>query len=372
MAPITGPLVDKFGRKKAAVVYCLLEMFINKLEQHSSLTGLIASRMIGGFTTNLLSSVFETWLDTEYRRRGLAKEKYEIIMRDSVVVSTLAAIFSGYLAHVLAERYGAVGPFQGAVSCTAIALVVVCFVWTENYGSSNEHSSSSKNIMAYFKEVVSAFRNDNKMLRVGVLQGLTAGSVQIFVFLWSPTLRHFAQSAPIEGSWALDKEGEPAYGLIFGAYMSAGVVGGLVAPRIRKLVSALLSPIPGNDAPVASDTIDDDGAVARPMAAEFLASSCYILSAILLFVPCLCSDSGSSSFSHSLNALLIYEFLIGIFLPCEGMIRSLYFPTDSRCSIMALPRIIVNFAVAVGVVSTNFVRYENSATRSTLMCLGGG
>ena len=103
MSPITGPLVDKIGRKKSAILYCLLEIFINMLEQYPFLTGLIVSRMIGGFTTNLLSSVFETWLDTEYRRRGFQKEKYEIIMRDSVIVSNMAAICSGYLAHILAD-----------------------------------------------------------------------------------------------------------------------------------------------------------------------------------------------------------------------------------------------------------------------------
>jgi MFS family permease len=112
MSPVTGPLVDRIGRKRSAMLYCLLEMLINGLEQYPYLIGLVASRMIGGFTTNLLCQVFETWLDTEYRLRGLEKEKYEIIMRDSVIVSNLAAIFSGYLAHVLAESYGASGPFR--------------------------------------------------------------------------------------------------------------------------------------------------------------------------------------------------------------------------------------------------------------------
>ena len=44
-------------------------------------------------------------------------------------------------------------------------------------------------------------------------------------------------------------------------------------------------------------------------------------------------------------------------MPCEGVIRSLYFPATGRASIMTLPRIVVNIAVALGVVSTNFIRY---------------
>ena len=92
-SPITGALVDKFGRKKSAILYCILEIAINRLEQYPMLAGLIFSRMVGGITTNLLSTVFDTWLDTEYRRRGIQKEGgYEIIMRDFVIASNLAAI----------------------------------------------------------------------------------------------------------------------------------------------------------------------------------------------------------------------------------------------------------------------------------------
>ena len=358
MSPITGPLVDRLGRKKSAILYCVLAIFINMLEQYPVLSGLIASRMIGGFTTNLLSSVFETWLDTEYRRRGLEKEKYELIMRDSVIVSNMSAIFSGYLAHTLAQQYGAVGPFEGAVTCTAVALVVVCFVWTENYGSTQADSDGeNKGMMAYFKEAVSAYKEDDKMLRVGLLQGLSAGSVQIFVFLWAPTLRHFAQSAP-QGVLGLDEYGEPAYGLIFGAFMGAGVLGGFVAPRLRRLFTLMLSPVVDEDAPVATIDVEGEGSVPiRPMAVEVLSAACYILSALMLFVPCLCSGNSPLSFSNSLAALLVYEFLIGVFLPCEGVIRSLYFPANARASVMTLPRIIVNVAVAIGVVSTNFVRW---------------
>ena len=133
--PLTGSLVDKFGRKWSAIIYCVLEISINQLEQYPMLWGLIISRMVGGITTNLLSTVFEAWLDTEYRKRNLPEEKYEIIMRDSVIVSNLAAIASGYLAHVLAESYGPVGPFKGAVTCTSLALIVVATLWTENYGT---------------------------------------------------------------------------------------------------------------------------------------------------------------------------------------------------------------------------------------------
>ena len=140
-------------------------------------------------------------------------------MRDSVVVSNLAAILSGCLAHVLAEHYGAIGPFRGAVTCTAIALIVVCCVWSENYGNSEvDEGEDPKQMMCYLRDAAQAFREDRRMLRAGLIQGFTDGTTQIFVFLWSPTLRLFSQSAS-PGTWGLDKEGEPDYGVIFALYM---------------------------------------------------------------------------------------------------------------------------------------------------------
>lgn len=347
-SPVTGAMVDKIGRKKSALLYCALEIFINWLEQYPNIVGLIVSRMIGGITTNLLSSVFETWVDTEYRRRGFDEEKYEIVMRDSVVASNLAAIASGYLAHTLAERFGPVGPFEGAVACTAVALAIVAAVWTENYGS---ESNGIKSATSYLAEALKTFKEDSRVLRVGIIQGLTMGSLQIFVFLWSPGLRTLAQSSG-KSAWGLDSHGEPAYGLIFGAFMTAGVIGGFVAPFARKAVTVLLSPLAKSCNETV--TIEGEGEI-RPMAVEFLAAFCYLICAGLLLTPCIVSSESPSSFSMALVAFLMYELTIGIYMPCEGVIRSLYIPSDARCSMMTLPRIIVNVAVSFGVISTKYV-----------------
>jgi MFS transporter, MFS domain-containing protein family, molybdate-anion transporter len=382
LSPVTGPMVDKMGRKKAAMLYCALEVFINMLEQYPHLAGLVVSRMIGGFTTNLLHSVFETWLDTEYRKRGFCKEKYEILMRDSIIVSNLSAIISGYLSHILAERYGVVGPFRGAVTCTAIALVVVASVWTENYGGRHQHQHhvvdeedddcdsddddeddvgfEEKGMIEFLMDATNAFKNDKKMLRVGIIQGLSSGCLFIFVFLWAPMLIQLAHIAP-KGSWGLDSNGEPAFGLIFGAFMAAGVFGGIAAPPIRKMVSALLTPkspdnMMINDA-VETEFEGEGKVTVRPMAVEFLAACCYFVGAIMLLFPC--TVSGETAFSRVLAAFLFYEFMVGVFLPCEGVIRSLYFPAIGRASIMAIPNILVNAAVSFGVLSTNFVRYAH-------------
>lgn len=367
--PLTGSLVDKFGRKWSAIIYCVLEISINQLEQYPFLAGLIISRMVGGITTNLLSTVFEAWLDTEYRNRGLPEDQYEIIMRDSVIISNLAAIASGYLAHVLAESYGPVGPFKGAVTCTTLALIVVATLWTENYGrqqDADEVKGEEKSIREYVVETVSVFRNDSKVLRVGVIQGFSVGCLQIFIFLWSPTLAEFAKTSNLP--YALDSNGEPAYGLIFGAYMAAGVLGGLASPFLRKSVSHLLTPMHSE---VAEDelvlTEDGEEEKVRPMAVEFMASVGYVFCALLLFAPVIMDPQNENSFAVSLSAFLVYEFLVGVIMPCEGIIRSLYLPRDCRASIMTLPRMIVNVQVSMAVILTTKVTHQSAFTVIALL-----
>jgi hypothetical protein len=271
-------------------------------------------------------------------------------MRDSVVVSNSAAIASGYLAHIMAEQLGPVGPFKGAVSCTAIAFVVVMALWSENYGSVAAEEGNS--VGGYLKEAVEQFKCDTRIFRVGIVQGLSMGAMQIFIFLWSPTLQSFAENAPRD-SFALDSHGEPAYGLIFGAFMAAGVVGGMCSSFFRKTVTLILSPL-ANKARLEIVEVDEEGEV-RPMDVELLAALCYIMCAFLLLVPSMVSQSDNFSFSTSLGAFLIFEFMIGLYMPCEGVIRSLYIPSEARATMMTLPRIIVNVSVSLGVLATKFV-----------------
>ncbi|OEU14081.1 hypothetical protein FRACYDRAFT_242434 [Fragilariopsis cylindrus CCMP1102] len=301
----------------------------------------------------------------------IAKDEYELIMRDSVIVSNLASIASGYLAHLLAEKYGPVGPFQGAVTCTGVALVAVCLLWTENYGVSSVSSASSyyekneeaeeeeddnvnrengsyeqkeplpssKSIREYIVDAMATFRSDSKILTIGIIQGLSAGSLQIFIFLWSPTLQKFASSG-VDGkqiapfpifSWAMDGSGEPAYGLIFGAFMAAGVTGGLCAPYFRQAVSLLFSSPKNKNRPSTLQTIhvEAEGITVRPMILEFLRHP-----------------------PIALASFLTYEFLVGVTMPNEGVIRSIYLPSDGRATMMMVPRMVVNLAVSLGVLLT--------------------
>jgi len=370
-SPFMGPLVDRIGRRKSAIYYCLLEIMINLLEQYECLTGLILARIVGGITTNLLFTVFESWLVTEHRKKGFSEEKLEIIMRDSVISSNISAIASGYLAHQLAHYLGAVGPFEGAVFFTFIALVLVTSQWTENYGSD---STEIKTVGKYMKEAFSTISGDRNIMKIGLIQGLSEGCLMTFVFLWSPALSQFASKIPDNGTTymlGLDTNKEPAYGLIFGGFMACGALGGFLKPRLRTALHRFLSrqwsesrePLDesSSSSTCSESSISDYGESSfgentKPVI-ELLASLCYFFAALLISVPFFVRN-WESSFLVSLCSFFIYEFFIGVYMPCEGIIRSIYMPNDSICSLMTMLRVIVNVAVALGVVSTNFIAVE--------------
>jgi MFS transporter, MFS domain-containing protein family, molybdate-anion transporter len=67
---VVGPIVDKYGRRKACLVFCVLEIVINALENVPSMAVLLLGRVLGGVSTSLLFSAFESWMVTEHRARG--------------------------------------------------------------------------------------------------------------------------------------------------------------------------------------------------------------------------------------------------------------------------------------------------------------
>mmetsp|Transcript_9213 Transcript_9213/g.11616 ORF Transcript_9213/g.11616 Transcript_9213/m.11616 type:complete len:676 (-) Transcript_9213:1440-3467(-) len=365
-SPFIGPVVDKIGRKRAAMIYCIVEIVINLLEQYPIFSGLLLSRILGGVTTNLLFSVFESWLVTEHRQRKFGEDKLEVILRDSTIVSNSAAIISGYLAHCLADKLGPVGPFEGAVVLTSVAFVILGVLWSENYGSASAGASTWKgNMFGAYRTIM----DDAKILRIGIIQGLTEGSLQTFVFLWSPALRAFATSAP-DGAWGLDKNREPAYGLIFGAFMACGVIGGFAEPLIRSYVKKILSSHQNSPKQKTQPSnMNDHDEDVNPLSVHILCAFCYLASSILFLIPYLLNRESPYAFIICICAFLLYELLVGVYMPCEGVIRSIYMPTESICSLMTMLRVIVNVAVAVGVISTNMIPFSYAFIALSIMML---
>lgn len=166
-ASFAGSYADRFGRKKACLLYCGL-YFLTCLSMLSeNLTILFLGRVAGGVSTTLLFSVFEAWMISDYHERGLGtpvsspiltayKEKAEVQIEEaeyasssddgsgpalpldsvfstmatlSCVVAIVAGVFGDMLVSVSGTR---TWPFLAAMLCSVAAAGIISSTWVGN------------------------------------------------------------------------------------------------------------------------------------------------------------------------------------------------------------------------------------------------
>ena len=221
LGTFTGPLVDRYGRKRACLVYVALELTINSLEHLNDMSLLLLGRVLGGVSTSLLFSAFEAWMVTEHRRRGFPEAWIGVTFGHCAVWNGATAIVAGFAAQVAADRLGDIGPFQLAMALTALAGVLM-LPWEENYGGSGPAGTKKAKAangraapacggaLASPREAVGALAGawrtvwqSKALLLVGLVYSLFEGAMYVFVFNWVPTLANslggFGAMAPVQG-----------------------------------------------------------------------------------------------------------------------------------------------------------------------------
>ena len=99
----TRSQVDAHGRKRACVLFCLLEIVINTLEHIPSMPVLLLGRLLGGVSTSLLFSAFESWMVAEHRRRGFPEAWLSHTFGLAAAGNGFVAVFAGLLAQAAAR-----------------------------------------------------------------------------------------------------------------------------------------------------------------------------------------------------------------------------------------------------------------------------
>jgi MFS family permease len=93
---------------------------------------LVFGRVLGGLSTTLLFSVFETWMITEYHNRGLdnAGVLLSRIFGSMATLSSVIAILAGVLGDVLVQYSASrIAPFLASVICLAVAFLLIWTRW---------------------------------------------------------------------------------------------------------------------------------------------------------------------------------------------------------------------------------------------------
>lgn len=162
-----------------------IQIVINTLEHIPSMPILMIGRVLGGLSTSLLFSAFESWMVSEHRRQKFPDDLLASTFSVASAGNGLMAISAGFLSQMAADRLGDIGPFQLAIALTVLTLVIVSF-WHENYGSAAEETDNSSNkdsekeVPKTFFESLLIAMNDPHILLVGLSQAFFEGAVYTF------------------------------------------------------------------------------------------------------------------------------------------------------------------------------------------------
>ncbi|TQW07196.1 major facilitator superfamily domain containing protein 5 [Cordyceps javanica] len=262
-ASFAGSLADRFGRKRACLLYCGLYLLTCVSMLSEDLTVLFAGRVVGGVSTTLLFSVFEAWMISDYNHRGLGvpvadsgslaadtdndkpaavadgveqsscDEAASVPMSLDSVFSTMTtlscvvAIISGVIGDALVAISGTrTWPFIAAMVCSVAAAGIISSTWRENYGSQSDGNTSAgqpSNGNHRFD-----FLRDPKMLTLGLTTCIFEGTMYLFIFFWSAALKDARDSGLRPAA-----SGELPFGLIFSSFMCTMLAGSAIYGRLR-------------------------------------------------------------------------------------------------------------------------------------------
>jgi len=307
-----GIYVDKWGRRLGCIVFCLLEIIINSLEHVNDMTLLIIGRIMGGMSTSLLFSAFESWMVSEHRKRGFPED---LIAQTNSFASSgngLVAILAGLLAQRACDVAGDIGPFQLAIVLTVVVLGLV-MMWPENFGTSSaEKSGEQVGVSGVVKEtmgVLDLCRAQTNIWCLGISQAFFEGAVYSFVFMWVPSLQAVSGAEPIPT------------GLVFSCFMLAMTCGGF-------LTTLLLPIMPG-------------GNLGISIFAYFVSGACMLVPVFTF------------TFTPVFVSFLMLEAMVGMFNSAGATLRSELYPEGAQSSIISLFRLPLNALVVYGTSISN-------------------
>eukprot|EP00051_Salpingoeca_urceolata_P005732 m.76580 g.76580 ORF g.76580 m.76580 type:complete len:468 (-) comp14515_c0_seq4:106-1509(-) len=309
-----GGAADQIGRKTACMVYCVLMSVACIMKNFSDLNTLALGRVMGGTATSLLYSSFESWAVCAYNTSGLSANGLSQLFSLATFCNAFTAILSGFAAHVLAEGFGYVAPFNGAMVPLALCFVVVASSWTENYGDKEKSSSDSM-----FAALSMVFR-ERKVWALGLLSAMFEAVLFVFVFMWTPSLetRH---------------DERVSHGMVFAIFM------------IFKMAGTWAFSILHGHLPLRT-----------------IASFVFILAGACLAVPTISTD-----YFSTLVALCMFEFCVGTYFPVVGLLKAELLDESMRAAVSSLFRVPLNLAVLVAL-----GRIEGMEESTVYyLCLGG-
>jgi MFS family permease len=299
-----GSLADRCGRRKFAILYCMI-YFGHCATKHWSAFGmLLIGRILGGISTSLLFSVFDSWLVSESQSKGFDGEKLGNTFSLAYFGSSVAAIAAGQFGEIAANMFplteigggmyygGYVTPFDLANMVLISCMLYITSNWSENFGESSSKAGSN------FTSALSAIVDNKKILLCGLVASSFESSMFIFVFNWTPCLMEEGQPVP-------------PFGHIFTGFMIFCLLG----TRLYAYLAGTMA-------------VEKIGLVVM-----IVSGACHLV--VFMF----------SDVMIRFVAFLIFEMCVGLYFPMIGTLKGAIVPEDMRSTIYNLYRLPLNIIV---------------------------
>ncbi|KAI1382976.1 MFS general substrate transporter [Hypoxylon trugodes] len=350
----TGYLADRFGRRAACLVFCGAHSLASISVKFDAMELMIIGRVLSGISLNLLWTVFESWMITEYSARALDRSSLPLsamfgaMTRYNCVTAILAGIIGYYI--VLSTGSKA-NPFIAGVVLDVAAAFLMFRTWNENKGVDNNLDLCNKNDLANdqattkLKERPLAMLRDARIWVLSFVSCCFEGTMFIFTFFWPGTLQEAHSRYQTHGNDATP------FGVIFATFMATMVLGAM-----------LFSLFTRNANPTAiehTSTLGDISPTALLTTALFIGGSSFIIAAF------------SKAELHLYLAFLLLEFCNGIYVPSMAYHRGMIVANSSRTLVYGLMNIplFVFVVIALYTTTSNGVEYRRVVFASSALLL---
>jgi len=180
-----GGLADRYGRRANCMIFVVLYSFSCVTKHFNDFYWLLAGRILGGISTSILMSAFETWMVHEHTTRHAFPEKWLGSTFGLMTFgSGIVAILAGLIASPLAAEFGPVAPFDASLVLLVFGGALVTMWWPENFGDQRSDGWG----LQTFSKAISLMASSERLTLLAVTQTCFESAMYLFVFMWTPAL----------------------------------------------------------------------------------------------------------------------------------------------------------------------------------------
>lgn len=148
---------DRFGRRRLCLVFTAAYTLSCATKMIRFLPFLILGRLLGGFSTSILFSVFESWLVSSALNGGMEQSDLNAYLGRLTLINGGVACGAGVLSNQLVEVSGTFkSPFVASAGFLVAAGLLISATWRENHGEEKEVNAGQ---WEHLVEAVSVVRN---------------------------------------------------------------------------------------------------------------------------------------------------------------------------------------------------------------------